>query len=341
MLGTPICLASTDDVNGVIGESTLGWNVSHGYPQAEKDQESLQKKVPAMLAKHQYAALDSLADTLRASKAKYPNGHDALYTFYNQIELPRTAPDQDWTNRLNDLNQWQTQYPDSKVAPAALVAYWVSFAWKARGSGYSNTVKEQGWKNFADRLANGHAVLDKARAKKDACPFLYVQGQVVALGESWKRPEYDKLFEEAIKRFPDSNEFYFQKVYNLQPRWDGGETEWPDFAAKAADKIGGANGDKLYARIAWYISNLGFYDNMFTEFPNLKWSRIDQGMQALLKEYPNSANVQNEYLKLAIQAGKTALSKQLLAKIGKNVDVAIWKRKADFLKVRATILQGK
>jgi hypothetical protein len=256
------------------------------------------------------------------------------------MELPSSASNDEWTNRLKDLNQWSNQYPDSKVAPAALVLYWVKFAWKARGSGYSDTVTKQGWKDFSDRLANGHAVLDKAKAKKDACPFLYVEGQVVALGESWEHPEYDKLFDEAVQRFPDSNEFYFQKAYYLQPRWHGSETEWPDFAAKVADKIGGANGDKLYARIAWYISNLGLYDNLFTEFPNLKWTRIDRGMQALLKEYPNSPNVQNAYLKLAIEAGKTALSKQILAKVGKNIDVSIWKRKADFLTAKEALLKG-
>jgi len=71
---------------------------------------------------------------------------------------------------------------------------------------------------------------------------------------------------------------------------------------------------------------------MFTEFPNLKWSRIDDGMQALLKEYSNSPEIQNIYLKLAIQAGKNALAKQILVKIGKNVDTSVWYGKAYFFR---------
>lgn len=338
LLFTPYGLASTNEITGVVGTSTLGWNVSHGDPQSQKDTEMLDKKVPELLSKHQYAALDALASSLRASKVQYPNGHTALYTFYNDIDLPRNATDAEWTNRLNDLNQWWSQYPDSKVAPAALIGYWVNFAWRARGSGYADTVSSQGWKDFKDRLAKGHEVLDKAKSKNDVCPGLYQEGLVVALGQSWEKPQYDELFNVAVKRFPDCNEFYFQKVYYLQPRWHGDDKEWPDFAAKAADKIGGAAGDKLYARMAWYVSELQFYDNMFTEFPNLKWSRVEKGLKVLLKEYPNSVNVQNIYLKLAIEAGQSTLAKQLLVKLGKNIDVAVWRRKAEFFKARDGLL---
>lgn len=334
LMSTPYALASASEVTGALGSSTLGWNVSHGDPQAQKDKEMLENKVPELLANHQYAALDALASSLRASKVQYPDGHTPLYRFYKELELPRNSTDEDWTTRLNDLNQWMSQCPDSKVAPAELVAYWKNFAWRARGSGYADTVSPQGWKDFKDRLAKGHEIFDKARAKKDVCPFLYQQGLVIALGESWELPEYDKVFDEAVKRFPACNETYFQKVYYLQPRWNGDEKSWTDFAAKEADKIGGAAGDKLYARLAWYVMDLGFYDNIFTEFPSLKWSRVEKGLKVLLKEYPNSINVQNVYLRFAMQAGQNALAKQLLAKIGKNIDVSVWDRKADFFKAR-------
>lgn len=341
LLFAPYGLASQNEITGTIGSSTLGWNVSHGDPQAQKDAELLEKKVPELMAQHKYAELEALAGTLRASKVQYPNGHSALYQFYNELEMRRNANDEAWANRLNELNQWWSQYPDSKVAPAALVSYWVNYAWKARGSGYSDTVTAQGWKDFKARLAKGHEILYKAKARKDVCPLLYQEGLVVALGESWELEQYDALFNEAVKRFPECNEFYFQKVYYLQPRWHGADREWPDFAAKEADRIGGAAGDKLYARLAWYVLNLQFYDNIFTEFPNLQWTRVEKGLKVLLKEYPNSANVQNIYLKMAIEAGQNALAKQLLAKIGKNIDVDVWQKKAEFFKARDGLLVTK
>jgi hypothetical protein len=161
---TPSCLASADVENGVKGVSSLDWNVSHGYPQSIKDKDSLEKTIPSLLAKHEFATVDKIAETLRTYKTRYPDGHSALFHFYDVMELPGTASDEVWTNRLKDLSQWQRQYPNSKTAEAALVSYWVRFAWKARGGSYSDSVTPQGWKDFAARLAKGHEILDPIMA---------------------------------------------------------------------------------------------------------------------------------------------------------------------------------
>ncbi|MBS1957590.1 MAG: hypothetical protein JST89_25610 [Cyanobacteria bacterium SZAS-4] len=39
LLCNPSSLASTNEITGVVGTSTLGWNVSHGDPQSLKDAE--------------------------------------------------------------------------------------------------------------------------------------------------------------------------------------------------------------------------------------------------------------------------------------------------------------
>lgn len=337
LLCTQVIAGAAGEISGMKGVSTLGWTVHHGDPDEEKVEKSLSKTVPALMEKHQYAALDSLAESLR-SKKQYARGRTAISIFYEQLDLPESATEEDWNTRLKDLNQWWTQYPDSKTAPAALVDHWAAYAWRARGSGYADTVSADGWKVFSERLAQGAQVFEKAKAQKSVCPKLYSFAQRIALGQSWDRAQYDKLVNEAAKKFPGRCDYYFHQVYYLQPRWHGGETEWADYAGKLADRVGGADGDKLYARLAWSILSYGLYDNIMTEFPNLKWSRIDKGFQAILAEYPDSISTQNVRLRFAILANQKPLAKQLLTKLGNNIDIHTWQKKVYFFKTRAELL---
>lgn len=341
LLSTLLCSAayadSAPDVTGFKGVSTLGWTVHHGDPAEEKDEQSLRKTVPDLMSRHQYAALDGLAESIRTKK-QYARGRTAISIFYEQLALTESATEEDWKSRLKDLNQWWIQYPDSKTAPAALVDYWAAYAWKARGTGYADTVSADSWQIFSERLAQGAQVFEKAKTKKSVCPKLYSFAQRIALGQSWDRAEYDKLVDEAVKKFPGRSDYYFHQVYYLQPRWHGGATEWADYAGKLADRTGGADGDKLYARLAWSILSFGLYDNIMTEFPNLKWSRIDKGLQAILTEYPDSINTQSIRLRFAILANQNTLAKQLLSKLGKNIDIHTWQKKVYFFKTRAEVL---
>jgi hypothetical protein len=323
-----------------MGASTLDLIVTHGDAQSLKDKSTLKSLVSPLLKQHKYAELDKLAESIRSAHIHYPDGRNKLELFYDGLEIPKAASEADWNNYFTDLKEWMKQSPESITAPAALVSAWTSYAWKARGGGYSDSVKEHQWQDFSARLKQGHQILDQAKAMNSVCPHLYVGGQTVALGESWERPEYDKLYTEAITKFPDYYENYFRKTYYLQPRWDGGATEWADFAEKEADKVGGVNGDKLYALLTWYVDHLHFYHNLFTDFPNLKWARVQKGMEAIIKEYPNNNYVLNEYCLLAYQASKKVLAKKLITQIGNNVDVSIWTKKANFLQAKSEILSN-
>ncbi|HEY9680116.1 MAG TPA: hypothetical protein V6C86_00815 [Oculatellaceae cyanobacterium] len=322
---------------GVKGVSTLGWNVHHGDPQEEAQEKVLNKTVPDLMAKHEYAKLDSLAESLRP-KRPYARGTTPLGQFYDALELQDSALEDDWPVRLNDLTQWWKQNPNSKTAPAALVQFWAAYAWKARGTGFSDTVTPEGWKLFSERLDKGANVLEQAKAKPDVCSMLYAFGQRIALGQSWDKQKYDQLTNEAVQKFPDRNIYYFNKIYYLQPRWHGGPNEWVDFAEKISNQTGGTNGDKLYAKLVWRILGQGLYENILTEFPTIKWARIDKGLQALQKDYPDSVSVPSVRLRFAILAGQKALAKQILNKLGNNIDIHTWRKKNYFFKTRKELL---
>ena len=53
---------------------------------------------------------------------------------------------------LARLEKWRAQYPQSITVYTTLAATYVNYAWQARGNGYANTVTDEGWQLFRDRI---------------------------------------------------------------------------------------------------------------------------------------------------------------------------------------------
>jgi hypothetical protein len=93
-------------------------------------------------------------------------------------------------------------------------------AWAARGSGYANTVSEQGWKSFAGHLTKANTALEKAwklhpdRALAPACMI------EVAMGQS-EPQEMRVWFDRALVAQIDIPLAWSSMRWGLRPRWFG------------------------------------------------------------------------------------------------------------------------
>jgi hypothetical protein len=121
----------------------------------------------------------------------------------------------------------------------------------------------------------------------------------VALGRGWDRGSYDSLFNAAVEAEPSYESYYELEAYRRLPRWFGTEGEWERFAAEAADHMGGPEGDAVYARIVWFLTE--YYENVFYETA-ASWERTSRGYQQLLRTYPHSLELQSQYAMLATRA---------------------------------------
>ncbi|MBI2810585.1 MAG: hypothetical protein HYX67_07145 [Candidatus Melainabacteria bacterium] len=83
--------------------------------------------------------------------------------------------------------------------------------------------------------------------------------------------------------YPNYVPTYLHSVYYLQPRWYGVGDEWVTYATKEADKVGGDEGDKLYARMVGNVAHL--YNNLYQEVPSLNQKRVDRGNALLDKQF--------------------------------------------------------
>ncbi len=297
-----------------------------------KDYNRIRQETETLMNAGEFEKLNALARKLRQSKEMYPDGRWRLDYFYLAVFTPfGGTAEENWQALLERLNQWRVATPESVVPHIALAEALVSYAWKARGTGWANTVTKENLRLMDERLTKARTVLFPAKALKEKCPAWWACALDIALGQGWDMRLYNRTFEEGLAFEPTYYMLYFCKAYHLLPRWYGEEGEWEEFAAASADRIGGEEGDILYARIAW---NINSHVGNIAKIAALSWPRVMRGFDALLKRYPNSYRTLNEYCLMCWMTIDRPRIRTLMDKIGPNVDLHAWRHKKMFLRAR-------
>jgi hypothetical protein len=227
------CNISETDAAGLNGDLSADIHALHNFMDT----------AARILKEKKFVELDCLADHARSGKERLPGGLWKIHLLYQGLRQPVPYPvhatQEDWTNLLQRLQQWVKARPDSITARVALAQAYLDYAHDARGSGYSSTVSESGWKLFEERTAEANRVLKEASALATKCPEWYVAMQMVSVDEGWSATEARALFEEANKFEPEYYTYARDLAYYLLPKWSGEPGDTEKFVQEIADRIGG------------------------------------------------------------------------------------------------------
>jgi len=102
---------------------------------------------------------------------------------------------------------------------------YTEMAWHARGSGFANTVTEEGWKLFKERLTVAQEALEKAWALNPKDPRIAVDMMYVNLGLSGGREQMELWFSRAMELDANNYDACYQKSFYLEPKWNGSDEE--------------------------------------------------------------------------------------------------------------------
>jgi len=290
----------------------------------------LKAKTVALLEAKDYDKLDELANGLRASKTSWPNGHWELANFYSGLETSNKSPDVSWETRIASLQDWITNRPQSINARVALAYSLVGYAWDARGSGWADSVTEEGWRLMGERLNQAAKTLEDAGQLEAKCPVFWSVRMRVGLGLSIRKTEFKALFDDAMRAWPDYSAYYYLRAYYLLPRWFGEPGEWESDLTKSADKIGGIEGDVLYAEVLWCMYETIGTGKFFRE-NSLSWPRANRGLDAIEKKSPGSLEAVSLHAVLAVLAGDKEQARKCLAQTAGKVDLAAWRSKQYYI----------
>ncbi|HEV7405574.1 MAG TPA: hypothetical protein VGO11_21695 [Chthoniobacteraceae bacterium] len=99
-------------------------------------------------------------------------------------------------------------------------------AWQSRGSGFGNTVTEEGWKGFGEHLEKAHHHLVHAWQLRKDQPMAATMLITVAMGGGVPEKESERLwFERAVAAQCDYEPAYDALFYSLMPQWGGDDGE--------------------------------------------------------------------------------------------------------------------
>jgi hypothetical protein len=171
-------------------------------------------------------------------------------------------------------------------------------AWQARGRGSAATVTEEGWREFREKIEETRKLVVPIADSDNPPPETFTLLFAVAMAQSWDREEVDKYVEKLMKVAPRHSSAHMQVVQLLMPRWGGKPGDSEAYAARIADRIGGAAGDAIYARCG--VAQRKYYSpESFLEVTGFDGGRIHKGIAHLAAESPDDLHLLLQGLMLA------------------------------------------
>lgn len=304
----------------------LGVPATAAEPSAELQLDQVTSRALAHFLSSEFAELDAEADTLRATRARTTDGRWKIGAIYDGTVPARRSDEGQWARSLALHEQWVKSSPSSPTAHIALADYWFLYAWKARGGGFANTVTEEGWKLFRERLAKARKVLEDCRAFATRDPMWYGVMLGVAQGQGWDLDRYDALFEEAVTKEPDFLGHYFDKANYMLPRWTGDPAALAKFVDQSVARTKDRLGYELYARIYWAtLQSIGTEGLRTGE---IDWPRMRQGFRDMERTFPDDWN-RNAFAYYACEANDVKTAAEVIARLGEP-DLGVWKTREKF-----------
>jgi hypothetical protein len=288
-----------------------------------------------LLIAKDYDGLEKLAASDRAAKSFLGSGMVPIGFFYEGVlGEPPTNVSYVSPARLDALKAWSAARPDSVTAKIALARALNAVGWNSRGGGYANTVTEDKWSAFEQKLHEATDVLNSVQDKRQSYPDWYPTMNMIGRGLGENKDAFIARNEEATKLFPSSIEILTGPLLNFLPRWNGSNQEVLDYATAAADKVGGDDGDILYARLASRLWMNTYEPGLFSDM-GFSWHRVRHGMELIANHHPHSKIMANTFCKFAYLVQDHATAQVVFNRLGDRYMYWVWGPREKFQAAQA------
>ena len=283
--------------DGPLGVANVGWEAQQYF------------------AKRNFAPLDAMFARLADPKERLTDGRPRLDGIPMGLANLFDAYKQ-WDLMLSIIGEWREQNPQSTAVDIVEAMIYREWAWSVRGSGYADTVAEEGWKLFKEKLQRAEAVLLRSKDRCAGNPLWYDEYLQVALALGWDEPEFRALYRAAISRFPEYEPLYFDMVNYLSPRWYGSVDAIDAYVAEVLKQTQAKQGKIMYARLYWAFAGTLPYDVDPFEESQANWADMKVGFEQLMKAYPDSQWNLNNFAVFACRARDADTYRRLRKQIG-------------------------
>ena len=171
--------------------------------------------------------------------------------------------------------------PQSIVIPMLLAQYHSDLAWAARGSGFVNTVTNEGMQTYHEQLTVALNHIKPLLKKQQPATRVFSLSVSFATGLSAPKTAVGELTRRAMETpAKNSLEVHSAAVNYLLPRWHGNPGDFENYIDRVCDQLGGNDGDAMYARLI--VSSARYYPSgqPASDFMRFDPDRVLRGMDA-------------------------------------------------------------
>lgn len=261
-----------------------------------------------------FEELDNLYSKWCSGKDRFPDGSWKLVEFGRGLDNLISSWET-WSKHLEVIKKWQQARPDSAAARYIEAVYWHTYAWKARGTGYADTVSREGWEIFHERLEKSKEILDKLISEKPTCPSPYVLVLHVMTELGASESQFRSAYSDGIKRYPEYHNIYFAMARHYEPKWGGSIQQYEKFANEVVELTKSFEGLGMYARIYWLVDNHKGIPFKGENSGSPSWAKLKKGYEDLMRLYPSSMHNLGKFVGVVCRSNDSALYRKLRPKI--------------------------
>lgn len=133
---------------------------------------------------------------------------------------------------VDAMRQWSARTNDHVVTRTYLAIALSASAWDWRGTGWSNTVTNQAWRQFATLQDESLAIYTALLDREGADPLIGSE-MLQLIGSNGNRSDMLALHQKVAARWPDHLDNWSTTLNYTRPRWGGSDSEAMELIDKA------------------------------------------------------------------------------------------------------------
>ena len=220
---------------------------------------------------------------------------------------------------------------EGAIAQTLKGAYYIDWAWEARGRGWASTVTDEGWKLFGERLKIASACLRDAIRIDPTDSEAMERMITVCMGQGLPRADIEKYLQAAVRANPSGVQAYENALNSLQPRWGGSRQEMIALTDQCLQRM------REEPKATPWLVNIRMrmhYDSaddlcistqdsaeadalrmLYWARPEV-WKDVEETFELALKRSPNSRLIKSYYASEAIRCQQWVTADRLFTELG-------------------------
>jgi len=253
-----------------------------------------------------------LKEALTDKEMPQENAYDNCERFLRACRQAKSDSHAAWTKLEPQIKESLGETYYSALLEGLADLQW---AWAARGTGFANTVTEEGQRLMTERLALSHRALDRAwrlNPKDWRGPNLMMEVEFL---ESYDYDRMEKWFQRAMQNNPDNYAACAIKLNFMALRWGGSEKALVTFARQCltntiwtpevAEIVPKAYGE-IVVEIRESDERMDFWRRAEV------WSDIKAAYEKLFQAYPKTLTLREDFARYGFLCGQKEEAERIL-----------------------------